>query len=333
MVIRLAQAKRVRFARFSSARYQQLNGTHVPVASHADIVNSMLKVGYASRLDAMLTVGPWRSDLLTALVEGYLRPDLRPTDYFLALEPSERVSMTFLLAQAFTHWAASHHLSVPILLHVVGAAPNWTLAAMPATAKLGAGPVKDKSRPDFIGVEPGGYHVFESKGRSYQPGAPIKSATAAARCTKDALAQVSRIATINGAAPITRTAAVWILRPHELRGYLTDPPRAAFAYDLSFDLRLALLKYYRLILDARTGLGSVYRGSFVRLPFGKRLLLVVDAKLLSLLEALEKPSGDPRPILDHLERRAHVYVRLRRLAYRRPDLSFGLDGTGIQLLP
>jgi hypothetical protein len=58
-------------------------------------------------------------NLLKAMIEGYLDSNLHPTAYYLALEPSERVSMTFLIAQGLTHWVADYYMRVPILMHLV----------------------------------------------------------------------------------------------------------------------------------------------------------------------------------------------------------------------
>ncbi|WP_262529785.1 hypothetical protein [Agrobacterium tumefaciens] len=43
-----------------SGRFIMLNGTKTLPATHADIIRSLLTVGYPSRRAAVRTVGPWR---------------------------------------------------------------------------------------------------------------------------------------------------------------------------------------------------------------------------------------------------------------------------------
>lgn len=329
MAIRTPPQRLLKFEQFSSVDYPGLNGAKTLTATKLQVERSLLMVGYPSARAAIAMVGPWRATLLSALVEGYLTSQLRPSPYFLALEPSERISTTFLLAQAFTHWMADAHMSVPILLHVTGTTPSWSLSSLPLTGKPGAGTIKNKSRPDFIGIAPSGYHVFESKGRSLPTASTSLSSTLASGCMAVALAQVSRIATISGMPPKTRTAAVWVLRSSGLRGYITDPPAARSSYDLKFDLSLALVKYYRIVLDAAASFVGREGAQFVRFALSERRELVVDKKLLSLLQGLQSNGVDGRKVLSLLERRAPFYHRARRLAARMPELAFGLDGVGL----
>jgi hypothetical protein len=220
-------------------------------------------------------------------------------------------------------------MSVPVLLHVHGATPTWTLVAMPAVGKKGAGLLKNKSRPDFIGIEPGAYHVFESKGRSLPAASTSYSTTIAGGCMPDALAQVSRIATIMGAVPKTRTAAVWVLRQSGLRGYITDPPAARRSYDLSFDLSQALAKYYRIVLDAAAALPGRETGRVVRYQLAHNRELFVDRKLLELLHGLETGIVSGQDVLALLERSAVRYRRARSIAAQSSQLTLGLDGVGL----
>lgn len=316
----------LRFGQFSARHYPGLNGDKFLTATRLDIERSLLMVGYANASSATAVVGPWRAQLLSAMVQGYLNPDLSPSSYFLALEASERVSMTFLLAQGFTHWAADAHMSVPILLHLKGTTPRWTVLSKPYVRKNGAGPVKPKGRPDFIGIAPGTYHVFESKGRSLQASSSARSSSVAARCMSQALAQVSRIDTVGGVQPKTRTAAVWVLRPGGLRGFLTDPPADVLAYDLTFDLTAALLKYYRVVLDLPQESGG---GRFVRLRLSETRRLVIEPDLLDVLRGLENGLNSGDDVLGYLEERASTYRRLRRSASGRRRFAFGLDGIGL----
>ncbi len=329
MTIRPRGRRPLRFGQFSPVDYPGLNGDKRLVATRMDIERSLLMVGYANAGSATATVGPWRAQLLSAMVQGYLNPDLSPSSYFLALEPSERVSMTFLLAQGFTHWAADAHMSVPILMHLKGTSPRWTLTSAPFVRKAGAGPVKPKGRPDFIGIASGAYHVFEAKGRSLQASSSSRSSTVAARCMSQALAQVSRIATVGGAQPKTRTAAVWVLRPGGLSGFVTDPPAAQLAYDLTFDLSAAILKYYRVVLDLAEEARSARGIRLVRLTLSETRRLVVEADLLETLRGLANGRTSATDVLRYLEKREATYRRGRRFASRRRGLAFGLDGIGL----
>jgi hypothetical protein len=317
------------FKDFPSIHYPGLNGSKQLTASKADIKRSLLMVGYLSSGDAITQVGLWRATLLNALVEGYLTHRLQPTNYFLSLEPSERVSMTFLIGQAFTHWVADAHMSIPILLHVIGASPKWGLAPLPMVGKNGSGPVKNKSRPDFIGISPSGFHVFESKGRSVQAKTKTKSSTIASSCMKDALAQVSRISLVNGRPPVTRTASVWILRPGGTEGFITDPPKKVQSFDLDFDLRKALLNYYRIVLDAPKIFQTKNRSNFIRFHINTETYLFFEPELQETILRLEKNKIKAKEVLNYLEGRSAFYTRLRRSIGPAPSISFGLDGVGL----
>src|SRR5580693_24007 len=128
------------------------------------------------------------------MMQGYLDANLCTTPYFRNLEQSERAAVCFLLGQAFTLWFAQELMSIAYLVHVQGMA-KWTPTGAGITPKSGAGVPKGKSRPDFIGFAGMERHVFETKGRTrgiYD------------KLMRSALAQVSKIATINGKPPATR---------------------------------------------------------------------------------------------------------------------------------
>ncbi|MGV1964362.1 hypothetical protein ACQZ5O_27785, partial [Agrobacterium sp. 22-222-1] len=65
-----------------SGRFTALNGTRTLPATHADIIRSLLTVGYPSRRAAVRTVGPWREKMLVAMATGYLDASLNTTAYF-----------------------------------------------------------------------------------------------------------------------------------------------------------------------------------------------------------------------------------------------------------
>jgi len=69
-----------------SGRFSTLNGKALLSATRPDIIRSLLTVGYPSRKDAVLAVGPWRERLLVAMATGYLDRSLNTTPYFRNLE-------------------------------------------------------------------------------------------------------------------------------------------------------------------------------------------------------------------------------------------------------
>ncbi|HEU5068229.1 MAG TPA: hypothetical protein VFT61_08595 [Sphingomicrobium sp.] len=330
MAIRSRQPGRLTFSGFSTTDYPGLNGVRPLSVTKLEIERSILMVGYPTARDSRAIGGPWRARLLSALVEGYLTPTLATTRYFRALEPSERVSMTFLLAQAFTHWVADTHMQVPILIHVSGTS-NYSVAATTSPGKPGAGTQKNKSRPDFFGIAAGEFHVFESKGRSLPAGPSGRSASVANALLPSALAQVSRVATVNGMVPKTRTAAAWIFRQSGSHGFVQDPPSTAIAYDVTFDVTEALLRYYRLILDASVDEMGVRGKLLIRVPLDEQRTLFVDRKLRELLHQLEQGDLSAQQFLEVLAGRRENLERMRRLVRRSSLITMGLDGVGLMV--
>jgi hypothetical protein len=155
-----------------SGRFKKLNGTVALTATRADIIRSLLTVGYPSRRAAVRVVGRWRERMLVAMATGYLDNALNTTLYFRNLEQSEKVGVSFLLGEAFTHWYAQDRMKIEYLVHVGGLSScTWTSPTTPLTPKTGASLPAAKSRPDFIGIRRTESHVFESKGRIRRPAA------------------------------------------------------------------------------------------------------------------------------------------------------------------
>ncbi len=172
-----------------SGRFGTLNGVASLTASRPDIIRSLLTVGYPSRKAAVGVVGPWRERMLVAMATGYLGPSLSTTAYFRNLEQTEKVGVSFLLGEAFTHWYAQARMNIEYLVHVAGLATcNWVSPSSPVAPKVGAAAPLPKSRPDFIGIRRRERHVFESKGRIRRPSASTIS---------KALGQVSALRSIN----------------------------------------------------------------------------------------------------------------------------------------
>ena len=104
--------------------------------------------------------------MLVAMASGYLDSTLRTTPYFRNLEQTEKVGVSFLLGEAFTHWYAQSRMNIEFLVHVAGLSTcAWVTPAAPMVPKAGASAPLLKSRPDFIGIRRREWHVFESKGR------------------------------------------------------------------------------------------------------------------------------------------------------------------------
>jgi hypothetical protein len=127
--------------------------------------------------------------MLVAMATGYLDRSLGTTRYFRSPEQTEKVGVSFLLGEAFTHWYAQRHMDIEFLVHVAGVQGcKWVSPRKLVAPKAGATPPLPKSRPDFIGIRRTERHVFESKGQQRRP-------TAGAMAK--ALGQVSALVSIN----------------------------------------------------------------------------------------------------------------------------------------
>jgi hypothetical protein len=103
-------------------RFSALNGVSSLNATRPDIIRSLLTVGYPSRRAAVRVVGLWRERMLVAMATGYLDRSLNTTSYFRSLEQTEKVGVSFLLGEAFTHWYAQDRMKIEYLVHVAGLA-------------------------------------------------------------------------------------------------------------------------------------------------------------------------------------------------------------------
>jgi hypothetical protein len=179
--------------------------------------------------------------MLVAMATGYLDPNLNTTPYFRNLEPTEKVGVSFLLGEAFTHWYAQDRMNIEYLVHVAGLTTcTWASSSSSVAPKAGAVAPSPKSRPDFIGIRHREQHVFESKGRIRRPSASAVS---------KALGQVSALKSINGKAPTTRCASFFMLRASGAAGMVLDPPDDIDGIGVEFDERDALAKAYSFFLD------------------------------------------------------------------------------------
>ncbi len=305
-----------------SGRFAALNGTKALPATHADIIRSLLTVGYPSRRAAVRTVGPWREKMLVAMASGYLDVSLNTTAYFRSLEQTEKVGVSFLFGEAFTHWYAQSQMRVQYLLHVAGLTScQWGSPTAPIAPKAGAAPPPPKSRPDFIGIRRRERHVFESKGR-------IRAPTAST--VAKALGQVSALHTVNGRAPTTRCANFFMFKAGGVEGRVLDPPAKGEGISVTFDVFEAITRAYSIFLDQPVlDLSDQVGDGYVGREIDDGVFLGIDKEVLAL--AQEQPSAARArgrrvaQIFAALEDRSQTYAS-------RQDRSVSSGPEGVLLL-
>jgi hypothetical protein len=302
-----------------SGLFASLNGSAPIAATRVDIIRSLLTVGYPSRKAAIKSVGKWREKLLVAMATGYLDGKLGTTRYFRNLEQSEKVGVSFLLGEAFTHWYAQDRMRIEFLVHVAGLTTcAWSSTGAVTPLKTGATPPPDKSRPDFIGIRRTQHHVFESKGRIRKPSAATVG---------KGLGQVSKLQTVNGVAPTTRCVSFFMLREAGAEGRVVDPPAAAEGLSVTFDQRDAIAKAYSFFLDiAPRDLSDEVGEGFVGRQVDDEVFFALDRKVY---DAIRERSDDAEQrhqqfdeVFGILEGRADYYEGRRSV-----ELSPGPDGT------
>jgi hypothetical protein len=302
-----------------SGQFSDLNGVASLTATHPDITRSLLTVGYPSRRVAVRKVGVWRERMLVAMATGYLDRSLRTTRYFRNLEQTEKVGVSFLLGEAFTHWYAQNQMSVQCLVHVAGLPTcKWVAPSVMVAPKQGASAPAPKSRPDFIGISCRERHVFESKGRVRRPSKVVVG---------KALGQVSAIRSINGKPPTTRCASFFMLRVSGAEGLVVDPQEHGDGVGVVFDELEALQKAYSFFLEGPTiSLADQVGEGYVGREIEDGVFFCVDKQILDALE--EGPTSEPvrrqrvTDVFGILSERAHAYE-----SRREPMVSPGPDGT------
>ncbi|GKQ49154.1 hypothetical protein [Bradyrhizobium sp. Ce-3] len=301
--------------------FATLNGTSSITATRSDIIRSLLEVGYQSRKKAVRKVGPWRARMLVAMATGYLDRSLNTTQYFRNLEQTEKVGVSFLLGEAFTHWFAQDRMDVEFLVHVAGLESTvWdTSSNKLAAAKPGASPPSLKSRPDFVGFRRLERHVFESKGRIRRP---------ASSAVSKALGQVSALSSVNGTQPTTRCATFFMLRASGTEGRVIDPEGGTTGADVTFDEWEAVTSAYSFFLDGENS-GSVdaMGAGYVGREIESDVYFGIDKKVLDTITAESPATADTRrkrvdEVFEILSHRADFYR-----GRREDDASTGLDGT------
>lgn len=306
------------FSEGFSGPFLGLNGYTSLSATRADIIRSMVTVGYPSKRAAVAVAGPWRARMLTAMVKGYLDPWLKTTAYFRALEQSEKVGVSFLLGEAFTHWFAQSRMGIPHLAHVAGV-PScvWGGPSAHTPPKAGAATPAPKSRPDFIGIHRDERHVFESKGRERRPSDAVAG---------KALGQASALRSVDGKSPTTRNACFFMFKASGAEGKVIDPPSDKDGIGVKFDTLEAIQRAYAFFLDQRETLRALDRPGYVGREIDDQTTFGIDVKVLAAVsESITTPRLRQERVLeiyDILEGRAQDY---EQSADRQA--SIGIDGT------
>lgn len=197
-------------ARQYSGAYASVNGTTQESISLLSLLRCMVTVGYRKETD-VIGYG-WRSIgwhlstcFLTAAVTAQQNGNLAVSRLFRSLDSSEKNTVSFRLGMGLTKFAAEAKLGVGWLIHA-----ERLLNAGGLTLQTGT-----LERGDLVGRDhTGTWHVFEAKGRSNPPSSKL--------LTK-AKNQATRIQSINGQPPATKSASIVHLHRAPIRVELIDP--------------------------------------------------------------------------------------------------------------
>jgi hypothetical protein len=314
------------FSRFTGA-YLAKNGPQLVKVRPLSLARAMISVGYQDLFHAINEVGPLRAISIAAASAGFFAGKLRTTAVFDSLETTEKVGVTFLAASGLTLLAAEQQLQMRHLIHFTswkGVSPVPTAAHSVSKSKMKLSD-KSKSRPDFVGYDQNdGVHVFESKGRSAtKASAAIHSDTT----LQKALAQVGRVASVQGQAPLTRLACLWSLGTDTISGRVVDPEQEVDAVDLRFDRREALLRSYAAVLgDWFEQRQRPLDGEFVGVEILPGVDLIVDRQVFDILMVLKRTRGPSEAIDLLLSRTAATHEFDDELAR-----SVGANGVGMSV--
>lgn len=261
---------------------------------------------------SLITLGPshpvhhlsgpfWWSLRGVATIFSLLSSDLFPTPGFMHQTASQRKADAFLLGEALTHWFAQTHLGativVPLEQYSGAMVPAATGAPYPKTmpkyfrhaVKPGA-----KSEPDFLAFSTAGQvHVLESKGRagfnSY--GVTEKEINAA---RNKALRQVCKIATVNGLAPVSRTACVFAFDQSGLVGQITDPPETE-PYHYTTEWPQLIRQAYATVLDPLfENAAQEIGGNYIGIEFMPGWRFGIDRHVYKLVRGVENAESAGR---------------------------------------
>ncbi len=192
--------------------YTSLNGTTIQPISRFALLRSMITVGYKCEADA-IGYG-WRSIgwhlstcFLTIATTVSRNGNLVVSKLFHSLDSSEKNMVSYRLGMGLTKYTAEVKLNVPWLVHLDKIFNAGGLTLQDGTLERG-----DLAGQDGAGV----WHVVEAKGRSNPPSGKL--------LTK-AKNQVSRVTSINGQPPATKSASIIHLYRDPIRAELVDPQK------------------------------------------------------------------------------------------------------------
>lgn len=139
-----------------------------------------------------------------ALEQGPYSHRFHRTDAFRALDPTEKGAVSYFLGMAICKLFASRLLSTPWLLHL----DVFRDQLSPAT-------LDGRARPDLVGQDAnGGWHAFETKGRSSVPSSEDK---------QKAKAQAQRLVSVDGSACLLHIGSFASFRQDVPEFYWRDP--------------------------------------------------------------------------------------------------------------
>jgi len=219
-----------------SGVYSILNGSRLVKITPLDFIRSIITVGAQDFGDlykhGVRSMGHHIASAINALVLIENKSgDLAVSSLYRGMDSTEIGVASYRFGMALTKFAAERELKVPWLAHVDKLYKSGVL-------KLTAGTVE---RGDLAGMDASGnWHVFESKGRSSPPGNAV--------ITK-AKRQASRIASINGSAPATRSACIVHLYDVPIRIDLVDPDESDVKTEWDITIDEYFRAYYRRILQ------------------------------------------------------------------------------------
>ncbi|TET44555.1 hypothetical protein E3J62_09945 [candidate division TA06 bacterium] len=290
-----------------SGAYAHVNGQSTERVSMLDIVRAIITVGAQGPLD--LVRHGWRT-LLPRLGRALIsmaclqsnRGNWGLAESFHCLEQSEKATTSYWLGVSFTKLTAERKLGVSWLAYVDHLHSCGVVITSPGTRKRG----------DFLGRDQrGAWHVLESKGRSHN---------VETRLRRDAKFQATRVDSVNGVCPETRSACIVRLFDVPLKIELIDPPSNDDFSTVSWKIDEPgyFQDYYRPFIDHLSG-SHTQTEVFAELAFE-----VADAELYGQSVRV----GLPKEIYEHPSRAPEVTAMLIRNLEQESDakVSIGADG-------
>ena len=249
-----------------------LSGIHVLTFSWPELVWAAITVGRAG-MRQVLQFGMYstfeivyRAALLYANLRQTAAGDLKRSDAYDGLDPSEKSAISYFLGLTLSKLFAERTLSVPWLLHL-----DVYRSQLSAILKKG------RSRPDLVGEDTQGrWIVIESKGRTN--GLDQNALDKAKR-------QSGRVRTINGQVPRFRMGIQAYFESSHLHLAVDDPEEDRTQRPLPnipISREMVTEEYYRPFTAWVEGLGPTKQRSV-----GNRTFIVREAPELDLVVGLD----------------------------------------------